>query len=230
MKRKMAAPACTVCGGIFACTNCERSLRKQFSEMHEVDHLMMNAGGSSGVHRYFDEAKMQTLYATTFPVGPRGGALIDFGNAVVLECCLPYKEPDGSVLPFMPYPLSGDIVHDIGRKKEVAPWELDACTTGRCRCISRPTGWRLTRPIVRALLGVTDSWLNDHGRQLPGLIGSSWALTYDTRTFMERLYFANFVLPKREESREARAHRARSRSSAGWTHAHLAHARRRRRR
>jgi hypothetical protein len=70
--------------------------------------------------------------------------------------------------------------------------------------------------------------MHEHGRQLPGLIGGSWALAYDTRTFMEQAYFsADFVLPKREESREARAERARSRS-AGWKHAHPEHARRRR--
>ena len=135
-----------------------------------------------------------------------------------MECYLPYKEPDGFTLPFMPLPLDGSIIHDIARKKEVAPWELEACERGHCRCNSRPTGWRLVRPIVRAMLSVTDSWLNDHGRQLPGLVGSSWALAYDTRTFMERVYFANFVLPKREESREARAHRARSRLGRMDTH------------
>jgi hypothetical protein len=80
------------------------------------------------------------------------------------------------------------------------------------------------------MLGVSDSWLNDHGRQLPGLINSSWALAYHTRAFMQEVYFADFLLPKREESREARAHRARSRSSAGWTHTHPEHARRHRRR
>ena len=225
----MAAPACTSCCGVFVCANCERPLRKQLAEMHEVDHLMMTAGVSSGGHRSFDESKLQALYTTTFPTGRRGGALIEFGNAIVLECFLPYKEP-GLVLPFVPYPFDGrDVVHDIGRKREVTVSELDACALGRCRCDSRPTGWRLTRPIVRALLDVTDSWLNDHGRLLPGLIGSSWALAYDTRTFMEQVYFANFLLPKRDESRELRAERTRSRASAAWSHRHPEHDQRRRR-
>lgn len=69
----MAAPSCSVCGGVFACINCERTLRKQFTAMHEVDHLMMNAGGVSGVHRFFDQAKARALYASHFPVGERGG-------------------------------------------------------------------------------------------------------------------------------------------------------------
>jgi len=74
---------------------------------------------------------------------------------------------------------------------------------------------------------VADFYLNDHGRQL---LGGSWALLYDTVSFMPDCYFnPAFLLPKREESREARAHRARSRSSAGWTHAHPARACRRRR-
>ncbi|HEY0161016.1 MAG TPA: hypothetical protein VGF28_27290 [Thermoanaerobaculia bacterium] len=227
----MAAPSCGACGSIFACINCSRTLRTQFSAMHEVDHLVMTGGSSSAgqYRRFFEAAKAQALYATSFPVGPRGGAMIDFGNAITLECYLPYKEDGELVLPLMPLPLIGSIVHDIGRKRRVSRAELERCVQGSCRCKSRPIGWRLTRPIVRAMLGVTDSWLNDHGRQLPGLITTSWALAYHTRTFMEQVYFANFLLPKREESREARAHRARSRSSAGWTHMHPEHARRRRR-
>jgi len=227
----MAAPACTVCGGIFACTNCERSLRKQFSEMHEVDHLMMNAGGSSGVHHYFDEAKMQALYTTSFRVGPRGGAMIDFGRAVELECFAPYSD-DAGMLPFAPMPFDGStLLHDIGRKKDIDPYEIERCKTGRCRCDTYTTGWVLPRAAIRALLNVTDFYINDHGRQLPGLIGGSWALLYDTVSFMRQCYFnAAFALPKREESREARAHRARSRASVGWTRVHPAHARRRRRR
>ena len=229
MKQKMAAPACTVCGGVFACTNCERSLRRQFAEMHEVDHLMMKAGGVSGVHRYFDETKLQALYASTFPIGPRGGALIDFGNAIVLECHLPYKEPSGLILPFVPLPFTGrDIVHDIGRKKEVTRRELENCEHGYCQCTNRPTGWQLTRPIVRAMLNVTDSFLNDRGRCLPGAL-SGWSLAWDTLTFMKDCYFnPAFVLPKRDEGREARADRARSRSSGGWKHLHPEHAFRRR--
>jgi hypothetical protein len=197
--------------------------------MHEVDHLMMTAGGSSGRHHtFFDEAKAQTLYATTFPIGPRGGALIPVGNAVTLECWLPYKEPSGFTLPFVPMPFTGrEIVHDIGRKKAVAPWQLEACEVGSCRCTSRPTGWRLTRPVVRALLGVTDHALNDWGRLLPGAL-PGWGLAWDTLGFMAGAYFnPQFILPKREESRKVRAQRTQSRS-AGWKHTHPEHIRRRR--
>jgi len=213
---------------MFACVNCERTLRKQLATMHEVDHTMMNAGGLSGVHRFFDEAKMEGLYATTFAVGPRGGAIVPVGNAITLECWLPYKDGSGITLPFLPMPLSGrEVVHDIGRKKAVARWELEACESGRCRCTARPTGWRLTRPIVRALLGISDHALNDCGRLLPGAL-PGWALAWDTLTFMAGAYFnPEFVLPKREESRAVRAQRARSRS-VGWKHTHPEHARRRR--
>lgn len=224
-------PACSKCSGRFVCSNCQRTLRAEMAARPRSDSLLLNAAEFSGVHHHFDEAKMRALYTTTFPIGPRGGALIDFGNAIVLECHLPYKEPGGLVLPFMPYPFTGrEIVHDIGRKREVRPWELDACAGGYCRCSTRPTGWRITRPIARALLCVTDSWLNDHGRQLPGIISSSWALAYHTPVFMRQLYFANFLVPTREESRDARARRARSRSSARWTRTHPEHTHRRRRR
>lgn len=133
------------------------------------------------------------------------------------------ERPDAALLPL---PLNGEIIHDIGRKKEVAPWELEACERGSCRCKGRPTGWRLNRAIMRAILNVTDSFLNDRGRLLPGVL-SAWSLEWDTLTFMRDGFFnPNFVLPKREESREARADRTRSRS-AGWKHTHPEHARRR---
>jgi len=223
------APPCGKCGGRFACTNCERTLRTQLAAMRDEDHLMMSAGGFSGVHPFFDEAKVQALYATSFPIGPRRGAMIDLGNAVVVESWLPYREPSGLVLPFVPMPFTGrEIVHDIGRKQTVERWELEACERRQCRCASRPTGWLITRPIVRALLAVTDHALNDWGRVLPGAL-PVWGLAWDTLTFMRHCYFnPQFVLPKRDESREARAARARSRSSVGWKHPHRERACRRR--
>lgn len=229
----IAAPSCTACGGVFACVNCERSLRRQLHTMHEVDQLVMHGGGTSVVHPFFDAMTARRLYETRFPTGPRGGALISFGNAITLECFLPYEEPDGTVWPLMPMPLTGrEIIHDIGRKKAVMPWELDACLRGACRCSARPRGWLLTRPIVRALLGgITDSWLNDHGRQLPGHIGTLWGLAYTTLVFMQQCYFnPAFVLPTRAEDREARAHRARLRGATRWKHTHPGHSRRARRR
>ncbi len=188
---------------------------------------MMNAGEVSGVRCFFDEGKMQTLYATTYPAGPRGGAMIDLGRAVVLESFAPYRD-DAGTLPFVPMPFDGaTLLHDIGRKKELDPREIECCKVGLCRCDTYPTGWVLPRPAIRALLNVTDSYLNDHGRQLPGLVGGSWTLLYDTLTFMRELYFnAAFTVPKREESREARAAYTLSRSE--WKHTRPEHARRRR--
>lgn len=123
--------------------------------MHEVDlqHLIMSAGDFSGAHSFFDDAKARGVFSSGFPIGPReGGAVIDFGNAIQLECFIDFKLPSGVVLPFVPLPLDGAVVHDIGRKREVALWEIENCLRRRCRCKSRPTGWRLTSPIVRALL------------------------------------------------------------------------------
>src|ERR1051326_1746677 len=202
------APPCDRCGGRHACTFCGRLLRTQLAAMSEVDHLILDAGGNLGVHRFFDAAKAQDFYTSRFEVGERGGAMIDFGNAIVLECFVPYlHEETGDTLPFMPLPLTGrEIIHDIGRKRAVTRREREACEGGVCHCDSRPTGWRLTRPIVRALLGVTDSWINDHGRQLPGLISGSWELTYHTPTFMAEGYFnPEFVIPSRAASRAARS-------------------------
>jgi hypothetical protein len=197
-------------GSIFACINCERTLRNQFATMHVVDlqHLVMNAGNFSGVHRFFDESKLQALYATTFPFGPSAGAMIDFGRAGVLECFLPYSRRRRNAA-----------VRSHALRRQDAPsrcWpqeghrraEIERCKAGMCRCDMYPAGWVLPRPAACALLGTTDSFLNDHGRQLPGLVGGSWALVYDTLSFMRQLYFnATFTLPKREESREARANR-----------------------
>jgi len=227
---KMTAPPCTACGGIFACVRCEQTLRKQLRSMHEVDHLMMNAGDSSGVHHFFDETKAKALYATSYPVGPRRGAMIDLGRAVVLECFAPYRD-DAGTLPFVPMPFDGTtLLHDIGRRKDLDPREIERCKAGLCDCDTYPTGWVLPRAAVRALLNVTDSYLNDHGRQLPGLIGGSWALLFDTVSFMGQCYFnTNFVLPTRKASRRARSHRARLRSSPGWTRAQPAKPHRRRR-
>jgi hypothetical protein len=63
-----------------------------------------------------------------------------------------------------------------------------------------PTGWVLPRPAVRALLGTTDSFLNDHGRHLPGLVGGSWVLQYwpfPAATFWRKVHFHATVPTKR---------------------------------
>jgi len=72
--------------------------------------------------------------------------------------------------------------------------------------------------------------LSDWGRLLPGALPGS-SLAWDTLGFTTGAYFnPKFLLPKREEGREARAARTRSRSSAGWTRTHPEHTHRRRRR
>lgn len=212
---------------MFVCAGCERTLRKQLAEHKDV------IGGQSVAlpanHHGFEMPGKQLDYTTTFPRGRRGGAIIDFGRAVVLEVFLPFvDDTTGEILPFCPMPLVGDIVHDIGRKKEIDPRELDACQRGACCCDGRPTGWRITPAIARALLGCTESYLYDRGSQWPGRI-PGWQLSWDTVTFMREAYFnPEFVLPTREESRAALAARTRARSGGGCTHERSAPARRRR--
>lgn len=202
------APPCNKCGGRYVCAGCEQPLRTQLASL-ETPQQMPNGGSSPAVRQYLEAIQQRVPYTPTFPVGNRGGAMIDFGRAVILECALPFIEDStGEAYPFVPLPLNGSIVHDAGRKKEIDPWQLEACTKGFCRCDSRPTGWVLTRPIVRALLSVSDSYLNDRGRQIPGVLGGSWSLRFDTVTFMKEAYFnAEFILPTRAASRAARADR-----------------------
>lgn len=205
------------------CACCERTLRRQLSSAPDSVH----AGDFSGVRQFFSPEALQRVYSTEFDRGPRGGALIPFGNAITLECFLPFEEPDGISLPFMPMTLTGSIVHDVGKKKAAKPYEVEACETGRCDCSDRPTGWIITRPIARALLSVTDSWLNDHGRSLAGLLNHSWALTYSTPEFMAETYFGGMLIPTRAESRAARRAREAARAAAGWRHIHPEHRTRR---
>jgi hypothetical protein len=209
---KTVAPACSRCSGTYACVSCEQLLRTQLARTHGSASSEASSNASFRTKSFFDEALVRGAFSRTFPVGPRGGALIDFGNAITLECFLPYTTRTLR-LRFVPMPLVGEIIHDIGRRRSVSSAEVEQCLRGRCACNRRPTGWQLTRPIVRAMLGVTDAWLNDHGRTLPALLGASWALTYDTVTFMQRVYFAKFLLPTRMESRAARAARGRRRTA-----------------
>lgn len=215
---KFAAPPCSTCGAMFGCTNCGRSLRRQLAAMSEIDHLALCAGDLSSTEGYFDVTTARMLYTSQFPIGPRGGAMIDFGRAIVLECLAPYTmEKTGRTIPFMPLPLDGrTVIHDIGRTNAAKHWNVEACLSGICRCTNRPSGWRLTKPIIRAMLSCTNAFLHEHGRQLPGLISTSWELAYHTPIFMTECYFnPSFLLPTRTASRAARARRSRSRS-AEW--------------
>jgi len=198
-------PRCK-CGSPFRCVGCDALLRRAMAE--EVVSHPTNDRPLSDIQTYLRALKSGTPYEPTFPHGPRGGAVIDLGRAITLECFLPYEEPaSGALYPFMPMPLIGDVVHDIGRTKDVPQWELDACKYGVCRCDDRPTGWKLTRPILRALLGVTDSYLHEHGRQLPGVM-TCWCLCVNTPEFMKEAFFnPEFVFPTRAASRAARASR-----------------------
>jgi hypothetical protein len=199
----MTIPRCE-CGSPFRCVGCDALLRRAMAD--EVVSQPTKGGSLPDIQTYLRALKSGTPYEPVFPRGPRGGAVIDFGRAITLECFLPYEE-SGELYPFMPMPLLGDVVHDIGRTKDALRWELDACMRGMCRCDDRPTGWKLTRPILRALLGVTDSYLHEHGRQLPGVM-TYWCLCVNTPEFMKEAFFnPEFVFPTRAASRAARASR-----------------------
>ena len=208
---KLLAPSCSGCGGRFACIGCERTLRKQFATMSEDDYAAMRAGDGPGAHRFARPDILEGLYASRFPVGPNGGALIDLGRAVVLECLVEYVVPTTKkVLAYVPRPFDGTtVVHDL-RATTVRPEDVAACKAGRCDCDSRPTGWVLTRPILRAILSVSDHWLNEFGRLLPGTL-PLWELAVATPVFMESFFDPTFTLPTRAISRPIRAARARAR-------------------
>lgn len=208
---KLLVPSCTSCGGRFACIGCERLLSRQFATMSEDDYAAMRVGGAPGAHRFARPDILDGLYASRFPVGPNGGALIDFGRAVVLECLFSYVVPTTKkVLAYVPRPFDGTtIVHDL-RATTVRPEDIAACKAGRCDCDSRPTGWVLTRPILRALLSVSDHWIREFGRLLPGAL-PRWELAVATPVFMESFFDPTFRLPTRAISRPIRAARARAR-------------------
>jgi hypothetical protein len=193
------------CGGIFRCAACDALISRKAAEEPQP----LNAAAAvSAIQRYLTVLKREVPFGTAFPRGPRGGAMITFGQLMTLECFLPYEdEESGDLLPFVPMPLIGETVHDAK-----AP-DRDECEAGRCAC-DRPTGWRLTRPILRALLGVSDAFLNEHGGELPGRL-PCWCLCVDTLTFFRECFFnPDFRFPTRKASRAARHERLLER---GWT-------------
>jgi hypothetical protein len=150
---------------------------------------------------FLESLRLRSPYVPTFPIGPRGGALIDFGDLITLECFLPYEETkSGEILPFLPMPLTGERIHDVLRS------DPELCLKGECSC-ERPVGWQLTKPIIRVLFGKSDAFVNEHSAELPGRL-PDWQVRVDTLTFMRDGYFnAEFTFPTREESREARRER-----------------------
>lgn len=189
-------PVCPKCASEFECGACGYPLRKVRRDAVVTTSEVTVA--SAELRGYLDSVARQSPYAATFEHGPRGGAMIAFGR-VKLECFLPFDNGD-ELLPFVPMPLDGSVVHD-----DVRPSEKE-CNAGTCGC-DRPTGWRLTRPILRGMLGVSDAFLNEHGRDLPGVL-PTWSLNVDTVEFMRECYFnAEFRFPTRASSRAARRER-----------------------
>lgn len=160
---------CPRCGGGFVCVTCEYPLRK----VHEdgVNHVISSAHGvlPDAIGAFIRSIEQKLPYTTRFESGPCGGAVLDFGDGIRVECFLPFvNSRTGDVLPFLP----------------MEP--------------------RLTRPMLRAMLGVTDAFLNEHGRDLPGVL-PTWALTVSTIPFMSECFFnPEFRFPTREASRSAR--------------------------
>jgi hypothetical protein len=196
-----ASPIRHSCGGTFTCSNCDAPFR----ESTAVRPVILAATGkridSPKVAQYLARMRELNPYVTSFPVGPRGGAMVDFGRGVTLECYLPFvSKEDGMVYPFLPLPLNGSPVHDRERS------DPRVCANGTCRC-ERPEGLFLTRPILRALLGITDSYLNEHSRDLPGRLPPS-PLRVNTIAFITTIFGEeNFRFPTREIARDERRER-----------------------
>lgn len=157
----------------------------------------------------------QELFRSGFDRGPRGGAMIQLAVGVRIECFLPYvEEKTGLLLPFVPMELTGEKIHDYAQS------EPSLCRAGDCSC-EAPVGWRLTRPLLRGLLGVTDATLNEHSRELPGRL-PGWRLAVATLPFMEAYFDPDFAFSTRDSARAARREyaalrRRRPRKSASRT-------------
>lgn len=198
-------PSCD-CGGDWGCYECGSPLRRKLAPASDVKP---NVWETPDVRQYLDAIRERTPYQLTFPLGPRGGALLDLADGNQLEVFLPYlDEQSGDTLPYMPMPLDGrTIIHDPARGRAPKPWEIEACRAGTCRCDETATGWKLTRPLIRGILGISDSFLAEHGRDLPGVL-PCWCLCVATPVFVRQLLFDNtFRFPTREAARVARAAR-----------------------
>lgn len=201
---RIVHPGC----GVFTCTGCDQLLTESLAEAllgkrcaDDLAPPALNQIGSQppSVRRYLADVAERKEFLSGLERGPRGGAMIDFGSLIVLECYLPFvREQSGDNLPLVPMELTGELVHDLAKSSR------EACEAGLCDCDDRPEGWILTRPILRAMLGVTDSYLNEHSVELPGRL-HRWELTVSTLPFMRDFYFnPDFAFSTRKERRNAR--------------------------
>jgi hypothetical protein len=200
----MNPPICANCTGIFVCGGCGKSLRSQLSA--ERRQLEGNAG--DGVPFRTSPIHLVSPYATTFKVGPRGGALVPLNAVLTIECFVPYEEKTGQAWPLMPMPFLGtEIIHTAGGKPSTAAQEFLACKRHECACDLRPNGWVLPRAVARAILGVSDAFMAEFGRALPGCL-PTWELQFSTPEFMKQVVFdPTFAAPTRAKSRAARVAR-----------------------
>lgn len=211
----MTVPHCLKCGGGYVCAQCDFPLRKAHLRLASSDRVVAGSAESYSpeLRAYLDALRARTPYEFTFERGPRGGAMLDFGGLVRLECFVPYVDAEG-ILPFAPMALAGDVVHDIERSER---W---LCEARLCDC-ERPTGWKLTKPILRALLGgVSSAFLHEHGHQLPGRL-ACWCTCVSTLPFLrDCLFNPAFKFPTRDASRTARRSITARRSNCKPPHPH----------
>ena len=210
-------PTCPNCSGVFVCGNdsCVFPLRKIWSKLESEigcdcggSLVCISCGALAGAEESAETRAIQGLikswkrgaYTESFEVGPRDGAMIDFGNLIRLECFFPF-EGFGLSLPFLPMPLDDEVIHDLERSSQ------EECLEDLCHC-PRLSGWFLNLPILRAVLGCTSAFLYDHSAELPGRLPGR-ALRVDTFTFFSQCYFDDdFVFSIREESRAKRSARS----------------------
>jgi hypothetical protein len=193
------------CGGKWGCYECGTPLRRKLAPTENVP----NVWGSPDVRQYLEAIRDRGRYTTTFPIGARGGAVLDLGDGNRLEVLLPYvDEQSGDIVPYMPMELDGvTVIHDPGRGRRPTRGQIEACREGSCACDDTATGWKLTRPLIRGILGVSDGFVGEHGRDLPGVL-PCWCLCVSTPVFMREAIFDNtFRFPTREAARSARAER-----------------------
>lgn len=178
-----------------------------------VETESLNVWGNPDVQQQLRAMLDERQYAVSFPIGRRDGALIDLGDGNRIECFVPWENKrEGVILPYVPMELDRQtIIHDPARARTPTPQQIEACRAGRCDCTETATGWKLTRPLIRGILGVSDPFLAEHGRDLPG-VQACWCLCVSTVPFMREVVFnPEFRFPTRKAARAARAAREEAR-------------------